>query len=172
MNVFYIEIDKFKNTHSKDFLTSYADKELKTDKRFYEYTLGRYLIKKVAKEYYDIADTSIIINKSGKPLFKHSSICFSLTHTKNIVMVCFDKYNCGIDLEYGKNRNLKYLSKYFGERFNTSEDFYKFWTLKEASLKLADTIVYQHFQQFYKDYYLTVVSSKNRAHNIKILKVD
>ena len=55
MKIFYIEIDKFKNTHNIDFLASYADRKFKTDKRFYEYTIGRYLVKTVAQQYYNIA---------------------------------------------------------------------------------------------------------------------
>ena len=50
MNIFYINTEEFKKHHKKDELSIYADIELKTDKRFWEHTIGRYLIKTVAKK--------------------------------------------------------------------------------------------------------------------------
>ena len=56
MKVFYIDISKFKKKYSKDFLLQYADREFKTEKRFYEYAIGRYLVKLVAQKYYFIVE--------------------------------------------------------------------------------------------------------------------
>ena len=137
MKIFYVEIDKFKEKYGKDLLSQYADKELKTDKRFYEYTIGRYLVKEVAKKYYNICDTEIITNKDGKPLFKTADLHFSISHSKNLVIACFDNYPCGMDIEYIKERDLVKLSKYFKKTFTTKEDFYKYWTLREATYKLC-----------------------------------
>lgn len=123
-------------THAKDFLFPYADTEIKAEKRFYEYTIGRYLVKHVAQKYYNIDKTEIIKNENGKPIFKNSDLHFSISHSKNIVIACFDKYPCGIDIEYMKDRNIQKLSEYFDKNFETLEDFYKFWTTKEAKYKL------------------------------------
>lgn len=171
MKIFYIEVDNFKKKHSKDFLIPYANIECKTEKRFYEYTIGRYLVRKAAQQYYHIEDNSIIINDDGKPLFKSNPIHFSISHSKDIVMVCFDIYNCGIDVEYNKNRNLEELSNLFDQDFKTLESFYKFWTLRESSIKLADSINYQHFQKLNKNYYFTVVSSNKNVNNIELIEV-
>ena len=171
MKIFYIEIDKFKAKYDKNFLMPYADNEFKSDKRFYEHTIGRYLIKNVAQQYYNIKDTSIIVNDKGKPLFKNNFLCFSISHSKNIVMGCFDTNNCGIDIEYNKNRNLEDFSDYFGNEFKTSEDFYKFWTLREASIKLADSVKYQYFQKL-DNYYFTVVSNNKNVDGIELIKIE
>ena len=66
MKVFYIDISKFKKKCSKDFLLQYADREFKTEKRFYEYAIGRYLVKLVAQKYYNIADNTIVRTENGK----------------------------------------------------------------------------------------------------------
>lgn len=159
MEIHYIYIDKFKKQNSKDFLEQYNDMNFKNEKRFYEYTIGRYLVKSVAKNNYNLKNTDIIVNEKGKPVFKDGGLFFSITHSKNIVLVCFDKVPCGVDIEYIKDRNLDKLSKYFKKDFSSLEDFYKFWTLKEANYKLGCKLKDSHFSKFEDDYYLTVVSS-------------
>jgi len=163
MKIFYIDIEQFKTRYDKNFLLQFADKELKTEKRFYEYTIGRYLVKSVAEKYYDVEDTEIITKPDGKPIFKNNSLHFSISHSKNIVIACFDKSPCGIDIEYAKPRDLSKLSEYFGKSFKTAEDFYKFWTLKEASYKLNSPVKYEYFTKFQDSYYLSVVSTQGLA---------
>ena len=172
MKIFYIEVDNFKKKHSKNSLIPYADKEFKTEKRFFEYAIGRYLVRHVASQYYNIEDTSIIINEDGKPLFQNNPINFSISHSRNIVMVCFDRYNCGIDVEHIKSRNLSNLSEYFEQEFKTLEEFYRFWTLRESSIKLAGSVNYKHFQKLNEDYYFAVVSSNKSINNIELVKVE
>ena len=159
MKVFYIDIDEFKTLYSKDFLTPFADIELKTEKRFYEYTLGRYLATKISKEEFNIKNSEIITDKKGKPFFKNSKLQFSISHSKNMVAMVMDKAPCGLDIEFEKPRNLKKLSNYFKQNFETLEDFYRFWTLKEATYKINDKIADTHFSKF-GDYYITVVSNR------------
>ena len=171
MNVFYIEIDDFKNKHNKDFLIPYANIELKREKRFFEYTIGRYLIKYVGENYYNIKDSTIIVDEKGKPFFKNSNLFFSLSHSKNIVIACFDNFNCGIDVEYKKDRNLKELSKYFNEEFKTLDNFYEFWTLKEASFKVNNQFKEKRFLKLNNDYYLTIVSNNENLDNIELFKI-
>ena len=166
MEVFYIDIEEFKKNHNKDFLLPYADREFKIEKRFWEYAIGRYLIKNIAERFYDIKNAEILIDKNGKPYFKNNEIYFSLTHSKNIVMACFDKSPCGIDLEFIKDRNLDKLSKYYDEKFNTLEKFYKFWTLKEAEYKLNEKAKCTYFNLFNNEYYLALVSNNLFNQNI------
>ena len=159
MKVFYIDIKKSKQTVGKEILCQYADIELKTEKRFFEYTLGRYLIKTVAEKYYNVKDTEIIIKENGKPEFKSGGIYFSISHSENLLAVCFDEYPCGIDIEFMKDRNWKDISKYYGQEFKTLEDFYKFWTKQEAEYKLGEKAKYCKSLSI-KNYYFTVVSNK------------
>ena len=158
MKVFYINIDEFKTLYPKDFLTPFADIGIKTEKRFFEYTLGRYLVTKIAKEKFNFENPEIITDNKGKPFFKNSELHFSISHSKNMVGVVMDKAPCGIDIEFEKPRNLKKLSKYFNQKFETLEDFYKFWTFKEAVYKINDKIYDKYFSKF-GDYYITIVSN-------------
>ena len=133
----------------------YADREFKSEKGFYEHTIGRYIIKNIFK------NDEIIINTMGKPVFKNSEVYFSISHSKEYVFVCFDKIPCGIDIEYIKHRNLKKLSFHFDKNFENLDEFYKFWTYKEASYKLGTNPAFYHYKKFKKDYFLTIVSSQN-----------
>ncbi|MBQ8460334.1 hypothetical protein IJ541_09565 [bacterium] len=160
MDVFYINIAEFKNSHDKDFLIPYSDKSFKSEKRFYEYGLGRYLVKSVAKEVYGIDDAEIIVENTGKPIFKNSDIQFCISHSNNIVMASFDKNPCGLDIEFIKTRNIEKLSEHFGQKFANSDDFYKFWTLKEASYKLNSEVKAKYCAKF-ENYYLTIVSNND-----------
>lgn len=171
MDIFYIELDKFKKNHDKNFLIPYADVEFKFEKRFYEYTVGRYLVKQVAQKYYNIDNTEIIKNANGKPVFKNANLHFSISHSGNIVIACFDKYPCGIDIEYMKERDLHKLSEYFDRNFETLEDFYKFWTTKEATYKIIENNSHIHSQIFKNYYYLTCTSQSNinKIHSISYI---
>ena len=160
MEVFYINVEKFKKCHNKDFLIPYADTKLNIEKRFWEYTIGRYLVKTVAKERYNIKDVEIVLDKHLKPVFKNANLFFNISHSKNIVIACFDKNPCGIDIEYIKKRDLSKLSNYFNQTFGSLEEFYKFWTYKEASYKLQEKVYDSYFSKFQNNYCLTVVSNQ------------
>lgn len=170
MKVFYIDIEEFKNNHDKKILEPFADIEIKSEKRFYEYTLGRYLVKNVAQKIYNLKNPKIIISDNKKPVFEDIPLHFSISHSKNIVIVCFNEHPCGIDLEYIKKRNLESLSDYYGQNFNSEEEFYKFWTLNEASYKLNEKVKYKYAGKFTDNYYLSIVSSEKFDKNIKIEK--
>ena len=160
MNIYYIDIEEFKQTHDKNFLSKYIDREFKSDKRFYEYTIGRYLIKNVAKKIYKIDDCEITIDKNGKPQFKNSNIHFSLSHSKDYVVICFDKNECGIDIEFNKERNFEKISQHYNKNFVNADEFYRFWTLKEATYKLHNSVKDYYTTVFKNYYYLTVTSEK------------
>lgn len=160
MQIFYIKKDEFQNLFDRNFARQYADIDFKSEKRFYEHAIGRYLLKTVAKDCYNLNDTEIITLENGKPVFKNSKLCFSLSHSKNIITACFSDYPCGIDTEFMKNRDLEKLSLFFRKTFKTSEDFYKFWTLKEAEYKIDGTVSGSYCTVFEKQYMLTVVSGR------------
>ena len=168
MKVFYIDIEKARKTIGKEALNQFADIELKSDKRFWEYTLARYIVKTIGKEVYNI-DDEIIVNKNGKPEFKHGGIYFSISHSKNLVAVCFDECPCGIDIEFMKERDLREVSIYYQKKFETIDDFYKFWTKNEAEYKLGKKTKYSYSRKS-ENYYLTVVSD-NKINEIIFKKV-
>lgn len=160
MEIFYTEKTEFNKKHSKEELSQYADVEYKHEKRFYEHSIGRYLIKTIAEEQYGIKDTEILTDEKGKPYFKNNDLYFSISHTSDIVMVCFDKHPCGIDIEQMKERDFEKLGQYYKTEFNTREDFYKFWTLKEAAYKLDSPPADIYALKLSDRYYITVVSTE------------
>lgn len=170
MNIYYIDIEEFKQTHSKESLLQYADSNFKSEKRFFEYAIGRYLIKNIAQKIYKIDDTEIITDENGKPNFINSDLHFSLTHSKNCVVACFDQYNCGIDIEFIKKRDFEKLSRHYNINFLNADDFYKFWTFKEASFKQGTEVKDYYTTVFKNDYYLTVTSEKIFDKNIEIIR--
>ncbi|MBO6257703.1 hypothetical protein J6N69_06670 [bacterium] len=172
MEIYYININEFKNTHNKSILNNYADKNFNSEKRFFEYTIGRYLIKNVAQKIYKIDDTTIILSKDGKPVFKDSDLKFSLSHSKDYVIACFDKNNCGIDIEYIKERNFERLSRYYNRKFKTAHDFYNFWTLKEAAYKLGTETKDTYSAIFENNYYLSIASETIFDKNVVMRQVQ
>lgn len=167
MKVFYIDIKDFKSTHEKDFIKQFADIELKTEKRFYEYTVGRYLVKSVGEKIFGLTDTEIIKNGSGKPVFKNSDLHFNLSHSKDYVVAVFDNQPCAIDIELIKPRDLEKLSKYYNREFGSLNDFYEFWTKKEAIYKLGKTDG-KVFTTVFKEIYSLSVVSENDIKSIEI----
>ena len=50
-------------------------------------------------------------NDNGKFFLKNGALCFSISHSHNLVAVCFDKEDCAIDLEKIDDRLLKLKRK-------------------------------------------------------------
>ena len=162
MEIYYIDIEKFKKQRDKSFLEPYNDIGIKNEKRFFEYTIGRYLVKSVAKSVYNLKNLDILTDNNGKPYFAKGGLYFNISHSKNIVLACFDSSPCGIDVEYMKDRNLEKFSKYYKEEFNNLEEFYRFWTLKEAKYKLGSNPTDIYSSKFNENYWLTYVVDKNK----------
>lgn len=172
MNIYYINIEEFKQTHDKNFLSEYADKRIENEKRFFEYSIGRYLIKNVAKKIYKINDCEITINKNGKPQFKNYDLNFSLSHSKDYAVVCFDENECGIDIEFSKERNFEKISQHYNKNFLNADEFYRFWTLKEATYKQHTSVKDYYTTVFKNNYYLTVTSEKVFEKPVEIIKFN
>lgn len=159
MEIYYINSEEFLKTHDTNFLRKYTDgKEFKSMKRFVQYALGRFLVKSAAKNFYDLTDTDIII-ENDKPKFKNSALQFSISHCGNFVAAAFDKTDCGLDIEEMKPRDFEALSKRYEKNFETSEDFYKFWTRYEAEIKLQQKTQAEYTCVFQDKFMLTVVSA-------------
>ena len=170
MDIFYIDSDNFQVSN----LQSYAAKQFNSSKAMVQHCLGRFLVQNVAESFYKI--NSEIIVKNSKPCFKTEKICFSISHSNNIILAAFDKYPVGVDIEYMKPRNFKPIL----ERFNVNienpgiEDFYKFWTEYEAKYKLQTKAKSIFTTKFLKDFMLTVASSNpcNISEQLKIYELN
>ena len=142
MKIFYIEI---KNTPQKD-------------KKKLQSALGRHLAKEIARVFYDVQNTEIIV-ENNKPKFKNSDLYFNISHSNNVVAVAFDDMSLGLDVEYMKERDFKSLL----ERYNIDSDdnnlFYQFWTEYEASIKIQAEIKQKICFKLKDDYMLSLFSS-------------
>lgn len=159
MEIYYINSEEFLKIHDTEFLRSYAEgKEFKSVKRFVQYTIGRYLVKTVAKEKFNLSDTSITI-KNDKPEFSNGHVKFSISHSGKYIMAAFDDTDCGLDIEEMKPRDLLALSKRYEKNFASLEDFYTFWTQYEAEIKLQQPVKDSYSTVFRNNFMLTVVSA-------------
>lgn len=160
MELFYLNSKEFLHTHGLDFLKAYAEgRSFKSEKRFVEFALGRFLVRTAGESFYGIENSEIVINNS-KPEFKEGKIHFSISHSAGIVMAAFDKNPCGLDLEIMKPRGFKALSERYGKVITEAEEFYAFWTELEAEIKLQKPVKGKFTQKFQDKFMLTVVSSE------------
>ena len=66
----------------------------------------------IAKKFYKINDSRICeVNK--KPQFEASDTKFSISHSKDIISVCFDDANVGFDIEFINQKRLSKTSNSF-----------------------------------------------------------
>lgn len=159
MEIYYINSEDFLKTHDTDFLRRFSDgREFNSVKRFVQYSIGRYLVKFVAKKIYGITDTEIVI-ESDKPKFKNGEMFFSISHSGKYVAAAFDKSECGLDIEEMKPRDFKAFSDRYDKDFQSAEDFYQFWTAYEAEIKLQQKTQASYSCVFQDNFMLTVVSA-------------
>jgi len=151
MKVFYTKIDE-------NLMGKYSRSEL----RKLQSELGRNIVTFVGKNIYKLTDTNIII-ENNKPRFKNSDIQFSITHSKNIVLVAFDEFSIGVDIEYMKDRDFKKFLGHYGITSTDKIGFYKQWTELEAKIKLQENAEWIYSQEFNNDYMLTIASSNKQS---------
>ncbi|MCQ2788822.1 MAG: 4'-phosphopantetheinyl transferase superfamily protein [bacterium] len=90
-------------------------------------------------------DKPIKLTSYGKPYIENGPH-FSISHSKDYVIMAVDSKNIGCDIEYNNDVAIKNIGKYAfhpqefeywsSMNFKTSL-FYKLWTLKESYLKLV-----------------------------------
>lgn len=157
MEIFFINSENFKFTKTQNSFF-----KGKSEKRNFQHALGRFLVKYAAKNYYKINNTEIEI-ENNKPKFVQNSINFSITHSKNIVMVLFDENPVGIDVEFMKQRDFgKIFEHYNIDIQNPSREFfYRFWTEYEAKIKLQQTAKSYFSAEFPNGFMMSVTSGQS-----------
>ncbi|MBP5427318.1 MAG: 4'-phosphopantetheinyl transferase superfamily protein [Clostridiales bacterium] len=89
-------------------------------------------------------------NKRGKPYVSNIRGCyFSISHTRNILVIAVDKLPIGVDIEKIRDVNFKIVNRFFSKedikKFETVEQkerkdyFFKMWTQKESYVKCIGT---------------------------------
>lgn len=138
LNIFYLNISECLSCVDIDTLVNFQDIErYVSEKRRIQHCLGRFLLKTSAKLFgIDNPQIDVVNNK---PYFKNSSLEFSISHSKDVVLVAFYKEKIGIDVEFCGDRDFAKLAKRYSLKDEKPETFYSFWTEYEATIKLQDT---------------------------------
>ena len=161
MQVFFINSDTFLN--DTGFLDEYLEgREFKCEKRRIEFGLGRFLLKYVLKTRFGVKNPQIIL-KNQKPALKNDEICFSLSHTKNIVLAAFDETPVGVDIEFMKERNFDLIYRYWkkSEKSVNKQEFYEQWTLYEAQIKLQQESKANFNAEIFENFMLGICSANS-----------
>ena len=175
MDIFYLNLDNFLGTLTKDellnFILLYGNPKYKSEKRRIEHAFGRFLVKTVAREFYGIENSEIKIRNS-KPYFAASDLHFSISHSKDIVLVGFDKNPIGVDVELMKKRKLKEILAHINLKVNdvSEELFYRYWTAYEAKIKLQSEVKASCTFKLLPQYMLSILSNQDLEIS-KILKI-
>ena len=105
MEIYYLKKEEFLNSIDINSLKKFSDnREFSSEEKYLEHLCGLFLTKYIAKKVYNIKNTEIEL-KNKKPYFKNNEIYFSVSHSKNIVLVGFNNANIGVDTEYMYPRN-------------------------------------------------------------------
>lgn len=138
------------------------------------------LLKKLCKDHYniDVDKEEIMVNKYGKPYFKHQSIFFNISHSENLAAVCISDKPVGIDIQVFSKPNKRVVAKYFDFPSKLRMTFYidktkaftMGWTKYESVLKLFSNLELKKGKvktKFYQvkdctnlDYFVAVSKSK------------
>lgn len=161
MEIFYLKKSEFLKSISRESLEYFSDnREYASEDKYIEHLCGLFLTKFIAKHFYELSDLEIV-RENNKPFFKNGGMFFSISHSKDIVLVAFNNKNVGADVEYiSENKNFKAIMERYGEKVDnpTSLDFYRFWTLHEAEIKLNQNIRSIFSTKLEDDYILSCVS--------------
>ena len=116
MDIFYIDVEEFTKTHDRIFLENFSDgKSFKTEKRFLEYTIGRYLVKKVLKDFFAIDDDIVLDYFSGSSTTAHAVMLNNSENAKlrlRFIMVQWPELTYDGKTEKIKDKSGKEIDKY------------------------------------------------------------
>lgn len=132
------------------------------DIKDYEYSLLRNILKKE----YNIDNYNIIYNKNGKPYLENiDNIYFNISHSNEYLVIATSNKPVGVDIEKIRNYNLK-INEILNIKPKNNEEFFKYWTKKEALIKLKglalkniNDLDYKNIKFYtkkYKDYIISL----------------
>lgn len=173
MDIFYLKKSDFLPFIKQDCLLNFSDgRKFDSEDKKLEHLLGVFLTKLVAKNIFNVKNTNIEI-VGRKPYFKTREIYFNISHSKDIVLVAFDTENVGTDIEFIKKRDFSSLFKRYSKDTTnpTAEQFYDFWTYKEAEYKLGETVQTKLSEIIEKEYMLCIASKKTQISDYTIQKL-
>lgn len=174
MDIFYLKKSEFISFINQDSLQTFSDGRIfKCKDKELEHLCGIFLTKFIAKHVYDIYNLDIEL-RNKKPYFVSNEIFFSISHSKDIVLVAFNNSNIGADIEYMQDgKNYKLIMNRYGHKVSnpSKKDFYRFWTVHEAEIKLNGDIKSLFSEIIERDYMLACVSDNIFVSNFCIKKL-
>jgi len=173
MNIFYINLATFNKEIIENFARTYNDgRNFTNELKKLQHYAGIYLVDYVAKNYFNVSDTTIFY-KNSKPFFKNSELNFNISHSRNIVLAVFAIDDIGVDVEYNKEkRNFSAILNRYDEKIDNftslseqeqCKEFYEFWTKHEAKIKLdcsSNNEVFYSTIDIENDYTLSIATLK------------
>lgn len=175
MDIFYIKKSEFLPNILLDSLNNFVEgREFKSETKKIEHLLGRFLVHFIAKTIYDINNATIEII-DNKPQFVSRELYFSISHSEDIVLVAFNHTNIGVDVEYMKDKSdYSSIMNRYGEYTSnpTKIEFYRFWTLHEAEIKLQGEIESLFSGIIEDDYMLACASDDVMVSSLKLKKIS
>ncbi len=134
-----------------------------------QHKLGRRLLAHLLDKKYNIVDEILVEN--GKPHLKNNPIYFSISHSKFLVGIAFDKLPIGLDIEYKRKRDYKAILKYLNFDKEVSEDdFFQLWTTYEAEYKSG---VKEDLMSFnYENYSVSISYSKKQEKDFNFYLIE
>ena len=142
MDIYILDLNNFDTAL---LASEFCEKNFVSELKQKQHLAGRYILKIFANKH-NISDPTIVYKKE-KPYYKSGEYFFSISHSENLVVVGFEKFEIGLDIENNsKKRDFVKLIKRFD--FNLANSildktideqqriFYEFWTKYEAKIKL------------------------------------
>ena len=159
MDIFIIDKNKVKVPDRK-ILERFQYKNFSDADKLKEHCLSYYLLDKILRDNYNVENRELEFI-SQKPYLKSREIHFSISHSRNFIAIAISSYNCGIDIEFIKERDFVKIAKRMKfEECSSLENFYKKWTEYEAAYKLNDE--YKKIKHYnYENYMISAVSTSN-----------
>lgn len=159
MDIFIIDKNKVK-VHDRKILERFQYKNFSDADKLKEHCLSYYLLDKILRDNYNVENRELEFI-SQKPYLKSREVHFSISHSRNFIAIAISSYNCGIDIEFIKERDfVKIARRMKFEECSSLDDFYKKWTEYEAAYKLNDE--YKKIKHYnYENYMISAVSTNN-----------
>lgn len=161
MDIFYLDNKNFLQSEIDEIIAQ-SNMTFSSSKRQREYALGRFVVNYVAQNFYKIKYPKIEI-KDKKPYFPDCDLNFSISHSKDIVLVAFDRFPLGADVEFMRRRDYAKLFDYYklSPESKDAETFYRFWTEYEAEIKLQSKPQSTLTMKLLPEYILTLASNQS-----------
>ena len=182
-----IYFDKFNKIKEKEYKKLYSFLPLSRKKQIDKINdintkkikiIEYYLIKKYLKLK---ENTDFCYSKNGKPYIENKKH-FSISHTKNALVIAISKENVGIDMEEIKKHKTNLIKKVCNEKEieeiknskNKTKKFLEIWTKKESTVKLFDTSIFFNtkdiltntdavrYRTFFKNNHIITIAKLNK----------